>query len=50
MVLGSAGVMLRELPQTLWILLMRQTTLMITVKDDDAAFQWVKECFSNRTS
>ncbi len=45
MVLGSAGVILRELPQTLWRLLVRQTTLMITVKDDDAAFQWVKEWF-----
>lgn len=45
MLLGSVGVMLRELPQMLWSGLLRQTTLMITVKDDDAAFQWVKVWF-----
>jgi chaperone BCS1 len=45
MLLGSAGVFLRELPATLWHALVRQTTLMITVKDDDAAFQWVKRWF-----
>ncbi len=43
--LGGAGVMLRELPRILWLWLVRQTTLIITVKDDDAAFQWVKEWF-----
>ena len=49
MVLGSAGVMLREIPQILWLWLVRQTTLMITVKDDDAAFQWVKEWFLDQS-
>ena len=45
MALGSLGVLLRELPKQLWTVLVRQTTLMITVKDDDVAFQWVKEWF-----
>jgi chaperone BCS1 len=45
MLLGSIGAMLRQLPETLWHALLRQTTLTITVKDDDAAFQWVKEWF-----
>lgn len=45
MLLGSVGVFLRSLPEYLWNLLVRQTTMTITVKDDDAAFQWVKEWF-----
>ncbi len=45
MLFGSAGVLLRQLPHGLWSALERQFTLMITVKDDDAAFQWVKEWF-----
>jgi chaperone BCS1 len=32
-------------PETIWFWLLEQTTLMITVKDDDAAFVWVKEWF-----
>lgn len=45
MMIGSVGVFLRSLPKHLWSLLVRQTTMTITVKDDDAAFQWVKEWF-----
>ena len=43
MVLGSAGVFLRTLPQHLWLWAMEQATMTVTVKDDDAAFTWVKE-------
>ncbi len=45
MIVGSAGVFLRSLPAVLWSWLVRQFTLTITVKDDDAAFVWVKEWF-----
>jgi chaperone BCS1 len=45
MVLGSIGVFLRGLPEQLWSLLVQQTTMMITVKDDDDSFVWVKEWF-----
>src|SRR3984957_4185230 len=45
MVLGSIGVFLRGLPQQLWSWLLQQTTMMITVKDDDDSFSWVKEWF-----
>jgi chaperone BCS1 len=45
MIVGGIGVFLRALPERLWSSLVRQTTMMITVKDDDAAFVWVKEWF-----
>ena len=45
MVLGSIGVFLRGLPEQLWSWLVQQTTMMITVKDDDDSFAWVKEWF-----
>ena len=45
MILGSVGVFLRSLPATLWHWIQRQSTLTITVKDDDQAFTWVKEWF-----
>ena len=45
MVIGSVGVFLRQLPMRLWDWIVQQSTMMITVKDDDAAFQWVKEWF-----
>ena len=43
MLLGSAGVFLRAVPGCLWAWLVEQTTMAVTVKDDDAAFTWVKE-------
>ena len=45
MVIGSIGVFLRSLPDHLWKWLVAQTTLSVTVKDDDDAFKWVKEWF-----
>ena len=45
MIVGSIGVFLRALPWRLWWWIVGQTTMTITVKDDDAAFRWVKEWF-----
>jgi mitochondrial chaperone BCS1 len=45
MVIGAVGAYLRSIPEKLWYWFVRQTTMMITVKDDDAAFVWVKEWF-----
>ena len=45
MVLGGIGVFLRSLPTQLWNWIVRQTTMTVTVKDDDQAFRWVKEWF-----
>jgi chaperone BCS1 len=45
MILGSIGVFLRALPQQLWLWLVAQTTMTVTVKDEDDAFLWVKEWF-----
>jgi len=45
MMIGGLGVYLRAVPESLWNWLVCQTTIMITVKDDDAAFMWVKEWF-----
>jgi chaperone BCS1 len=45
MLLGSIGVFLRGLPEQLWSWFAQQTTMMITVKDDDDSFVWVKEWF-----
>lgn len=45
MVIGGLSVYLRSIPETLWDWIVRQSTMMITVKDDDAAFVWVKEWF-----
>jgi chaperone BCS1 len=45
MIIGGLGVYLRAIPLKLWFWLIDQTTMTITVKDDDAAFVWVKEWF-----
>ena len=45
MIVGGVGVFLRSLPGRLWDWIESQTTMMVTVKDDDAAFKWVKEWF-----
>src|SRR2546427_7658972 len=45
MIIGGLGVYMRAVPERLWEWLVWQTTMMITVKDDDAAFVWVKEWF-----
>jgi chaperone BCS1 len=45
MIAGGMSVWLRAVPESLWHWIVGQATMMITVKDDDAAFEWVKECF-----
>jgi mitochondrial chaperone BCS1 len=45
MIIGGLSVYLRSVPESLWHWLVRQTTMLITVADDDAAFVWVKEWF-----
>lgn len=45
MIVGAISVWLRGIPETVWYWLVRQTTMIITVTDDDAAFVWVKEWF-----
>lgn len=45
MVIGGVSVWLRAVPEHFWHWLVSQTTMIITVKDDDAAFRWVKEWF-----
>jgi len=45
MLIGGLSVYLRAVPENLWYWIVGQTTMLITVKDDDAAFVWVKEWF-----
>lgn len=45
MILGSIGVFLRALPQRLWVWLVAQTTMTVSVKDEDDACVWAKEWF-----
>jgi chaperone BCS1 len=45
MLIGAVGAYLRLIPEKLWYWIVGQTTMMITVKDDDAVFVWVKEWF-----
>jgi mitochondrial chaperone BCS1 len=45
MVIGAVSVWLRAVPAQLWHWVVDQTTMIVTVKDDDAAFVWVKEWF-----
>jgi mitochondrial chaperone BCS1 len=45
MIIGALSVWLRAVPERFWHWIVSQTTMMITVKDDDAAFVWVKEWF-----
>jgi len=45
MAVGSIGVFLRSLPTRLWAWIVGQCTMTVTVKDEDAAFRWVKEWF-----
>jgi chaperone BCS1 len=45
MILGGVGVFLRALPEQLWLWFVGQTTMTVTVKDEDDAFVWVKEWF-----
>ena len=45
MIIGGLSVWLRAVPERVWHWAVRQTTMVITVKDEDAAFVWVKEWF-----
>lgn len=45
MIIGGLSVYLRAVPLRLWHWIVDQTTMTITVKDDDVAFVWVKEWF-----
>jgi chaperone BCS1 len=45
MIIGGISVWLRTVPERVWAWIVSQTTMVITVKDDDAAFAWVKEWF-----
>ena len=42
MIVGPVGAYLRAIPSRIWYWVVGQTTLSITVKDEDAAFAWVK--------
>jgi hypothetical protein len=48
MIVGGLSVYLRAAPERLWRWLVGQTRIIITVKDDDAAFVWVKSGFWSR--
>lgn len=45
MIIGGLSVWLRAIPERLWHWIVSQITMIVTVKDDDAAFVWVKEWF-----
>jgi mitochondrial chaperone BCS1 len=45
MIIGGLSVYLRRVPERIWYWVVRETTMLITVTDDDAAFVWVKEWF-----
>jgi len=45
MIIGGISVYLRAVPLKLWSWLEDQVTMSITIKDEDAAFRWVKEWF-----
>jgi len=45
MIVGAIGVYVRSLPLRLWSWVIYQSTMMLTVTDDDTAFEWIKEWF-----
>jgi len=45
MIVGAVGVYVRSLPLQLWSWLTYQTTMLLTVNDDDTGFEWIKEWF-----
>src|SRR5215470_2183574 len=45
MIIGGVSVWLRSVPERIWYWIVRQATMVITIKDDDAAFVWAKEWF-----
>jgi mitochondrial chaperone BCS1 len=45
MIIGGISVYLRAVPLRVWGWIEDQSTMSITIKDEDAAFRWVKEWF-----
>lgn len=45
MIIGGVSVYLRAVPMRIWAWIEEQSTMSVTIKDDDAAFRWVKEWF-----
>jgi mitochondrial chaperone BCS1 len=45
MIIGGISVYLRAVPVKIWEWFEEQVTMSITIKDEDAAFRWVKEWF-----
>lgn len=45
MIIGGISVYLRAVPMAIWDWLVEQSTMSLTITDDDAAFHWVKEWF-----
>ena len=45
MIIGGISVYLRAVPMRIWAWLVDQSTMSVTIKDEDAAFRWVKEWF-----
>lgn len=45
MIVGALGVYIRSLPARVWSWLTYQCTMVLTVTDDDTAFDWIKEWF-----
>jgi mitochondrial chaperone BCS1 len=45
MIIGGISVYLRAVPLRIWQWLVDQATMSISIKDEDAAFRWVKEWF-----
>jgi mitochondrial chaperone BCS1 len=48
MALGSAMALLRKVPTNIWNWLVHQTTVTLTVTDDQRAFYWVKTWIENQ--
>ena len=48
MVIGAIGAYMRAIPARIWHWFVDQTTMSITVKDEDAAFCWVKQWFTQQ--
>ena len=48
MVIGAIGAYMRAIPARIWHWLVDQATMSITVKDEDAAFHWVKHWFTEQ--
>src|SRR5579871_2890411 len=48
MVIGAIGAYMRAIPARIWHWFVDQTTMSITVEDEDAAFYWVKQWFTEQ--